>query len=494
MTTTMSATAQFRVGTLRYTRSTLTTLFIWLLLGNFCFQLMEMVILQVLPLKLHSLDASNTLMGIIITTIPSVMGLTLAPMVGFRSDRYRSRWGRRIPFLLWSTPPLSLFLVLLGFSDSLGHFLQKMVKSLALVSPATTVLGLIILFIMGFQAFNIVVNSVYYYLFNDVVPETVMGRFLGLFRVVASVVGSLFSFLVFRHAESHMREIFVGAGILYFVAFMLMCWRVKEGEYPPSPADVETQKSFVAVIRIYFEECFSHRFYWDFFLSQMFYAVAGCAAPFMVFLYLSANLGLAQIGIVTGWVQIGGLLLGYPCGALSDRMHPVRLMMISTVLLLMSSACGLVWIFIHPTPRTAMVVFAGCSMFYMLVTTLYAACNVPMSMRVLPKIQYGQFCSANSMVGALAVIIATPVLGLLLDVMKRVYQGNSYYYRFAPVWIVFFQTLSLWFLYRVYRYWKRHGAEKFDPPKIIVRDGAASAHGLIEKSPAVATIPEGSIS
>ena len=57
-----------------------------------------------------------------------------------------------------------------------------------------------------------------------------------------------------------MREIFLGIALLFLCVFMLMCWRVKEGEYPPPPLD-ENRRGAWTSVKTYFRECFSHPFY-----------------------------------------------------------------------------------------------------------------------------------------------------------------------------------------------------------------------------------------
>src|SRR5438552_18465144 len=89
----------FKTGTLSYTRASLALLFLWLLWGDFCFTLMETVVPSILPIKLNALGASNWIIGLIVITIPNAMNTAINPLVSFRSDRFRSRWGRRIPFL-----------------------------------------------------------------------------------------------------------------------------------------------------------------------------------------------------------------------------------------------------------------------------------------------------------------------------------------------------------------------------------------------------------
>ena len=57
------------------------------------------------------------------------------------------------------------------------------------------------------------------------------------------------------------------AGIAYAVGFMLMCLFVREGQYPPPPANVDGRPGFISSIKTYAAECFTHRLYWWFFLA-----------------------------------------------------------------------------------------------------------------------------------------------------------------------------------------------------------------------------------
>lgn len=114
----------FRCGTLVYTRAGLFLLFTWLLWGDFCFSLMENIWPNLLPLMLKSQGASNAILALVITTIPSAMNFVLNPIISTASDRFRSRWGRRIPFLLFATPFVVGFLVLLGFAPDLARMLK----------------------------------------------------------------------------------------------------------------------------------------------------------------------------------------------------------------------------------------------------------------------------------------------------------------------------------------------------------------------------------
>lgn len=114
----------FHVGTLTYTKAGLFSLFTWLLWGGFCFMLMEVAAPAVLQVNLNEMGAPNWVLGLVLSTIPGVLNMTICPASSFWSDRFRSRWGRRIPFLFLATIPLTLFLVLLGFSKQIGALLH----------------------------------------------------------------------------------------------------------------------------------------------------------------------------------------------------------------------------------------------------------------------------------------------------------------------------------------------------------------------------------
>jgi len=127
----------YHCGTLTYTKMGLFVLFAWLLWGDFCFTMMETVVPSILPLKLKGLGCSNWLMGLILTTAPGIMNMTICPYVSFKSDRYRSRWGRRIPFIIWTMPFLCGSLALMGLGDDICGLLQRNSAFLRHFTPAT---------------------------------------------------------------------------------------------------------------------------------------------------------------------------------------------------------------------------------------------------------------------------------------------------------------------------------------------------------------------
>src|SRR5207247_254068 len=134
---------KFHVGTLTYTKIGSTSLFAWLLWGDFVWSIMEWAAPAILPPKLKSLGASNTLIGGVLITLPAILNMTIVPWVSFKSDRYRGRWGRRIPFIVWTMPFLTLCLILVGWSEDIGAWLHGWLPAAQQVAPSTLIILLI---------------------------------------------------------------------------------------------------------------------------------------------------------------------------------------------------------------------------------------------------------------------------------------------------------------------------------------------------------------
>src|SRR5471032_1264984 len=127
----------FRAGTLVYTRAGLFTLFAWLLWADVCFVLMEAVP-GLIPLKLKALDTPNWLMALMMSTIPMFLNATICPWVSFTSDRHRGPLGRRMPFILYTAPFITVALLAIGFSTPITHFLGGLTATAHMtISPRT---------------------------------------------------------------------------------------------------------------------------------------------------------------------------------------------------------------------------------------------------------------------------------------------------------------------------------------------------------------------
>lgn len=472
---------RLRVGTLVYTKLGLVSLFAFLLWGDFCFTLMEHVVPAILPLRFKDLDAPNWVIGLILTTIPNLMNMVLNPVISFRSDRFRSRWGRRIPFLVCATPFVCIFLVLLGYSEQIGRWTHRAILQ-SQGSEFTVILVVIAVLMIGFKFFDLFISSVYYYLFNDVVPAAFLARFLALFKMVGIGAYAFFSFFLYKYATTHMAEIFLGVAVLYLVGFSVMCWRVKEGEYPPPPPNVGNQSGFVAAAKTYGRECFTHRFYWYFFLanscSAMGWAVTGVYDVLLATEVIGMPLDL--YGKVNGIWMIIALVLLFPAGLLADKLHPLRVFLTGWVLTLLVTPLTILFLFnLSRFPKDQHIpIWITLLLIAAPLRLLSGASELPMYMRLLPKERYGQFASANALIRSVVTIAGGIGCGLFLDYAKRFGASPGDCYRFVPVWNVLFFSLTVFFLFLLHREWKRLGGMKsFEPPAVDASSSPVSLSG-----------------
>ena len=444
----------YHVGTLTYTKMGLVGVFFWLLWGALCFSLMETVMPSLLPLKLKGAHASNFTIGLVVVSIPAALNMILNPIISTWSDRHRGPRGRRIPFLFWPSPFIALFLILTAYGTDLGTWLHRVASAhLGLALPQTWVILIVLAACMiGFQFFNLFVASVYYYLWADVVPKALMGRFISLFQVVGVGSGWIWNYYIFGLASTHMKAIFIGIGVLYFSAFMLLCLRVKEGRYPPPP-HMPDGHGGLAMIRTYFKECFRTPHYVFFFLATSLFAMAGSTSVFRIFFYLHAlRLSLGRIGWVISWGVLLTFLLLIPAGWICDKLHPLRV----TLAAYAASAVAAFLCFFLIHNATTMLIFL---LLAQVPCAFVTVANLPMFVALLPAERYGQFCSAQAMLQSLLTILATPVAGLFLD-----WVGN---YRYAFLWQAVLTIPALLVLLLVYRSWRRYGGpKKYVPPPV----------------------------
>ena len=455
----------YHCGTLTYTKVGLFVLFAWLLWGDFCFTMMEAVVPSILPLKLKDLGCSNWLMGLILTTAPGILNMTVCPYVSFKSDRYRSKWGRRIPFIIWTMPFLCASLALMGMGDDLCGMLQRNSEFLRSFAPATITIVLIAFFLIMFQFFNMFVGSVFCYLFNDVVPAQFLARFMGAFRIVGTGAGALYNFFIFQFAESHMREIFVGAALLYLVGFGMACLMIKEGEYPPPEGENDSSGRGLKGIRTFFRESFSHKFYWFKFLSTSFSAIVGAIGMFSIFFNREMGLSLDQIGKINAIGSIAMMAAMYFMAIFVDRWHPLRIWVYGVVFGVLSNFMSMVWIFVTLPGNYFFWMNLGNVLIGTFLGALVGVAGLPSEMRIFPQSRFGQFCSAQAMLRSIFSMISGILAGLFIDLVRNLCHGSDYAYRFIFLWITVFSAISAIFTIKVYREWYRLGGDRhFHPP------------------------------
>ncbi|MDD3119245.1 MAG: MFS transporter [Victivallales bacterium] len=429
---------RWRNGTLVYTFSGLITLFLLLLLGDFSWSLKERSIIQIVQLLIKEYGASDTLSAILTMSMPAALGMVLTPIICYRSDRCRSRWGRRIPYLTLMTPVASVAIIGMAYSPVLGKFLAQ---SGICSTPERGVLWMMGVCWTVFEFSSVMAGALFTALVNDVVPHEVMGRFYGLFRCISLGSGIVFNWWFLGFASTHPQYLFLGVCIIYTLGFMIMCLFVKEGEYPaPEPASGGKLAATVEYMKL----SFSNPYYC---LVLGFYAMAIIAmSPVSSFAVLYAthmHISMDTYGKAIAATFGLSLVLSYPMGMLADRIHPLR---VGVIMIFVYGVVALSGYFFVIGPKTFLTFFvisvgiAGC----------YFNGAASLLPKLLPQKDFGSMSSAGEIIRSLGTMVGLPVLGVMLD-----YTGHKYIYLFLVAGIGCFLTGGMGIL--LYREFKKHG-------------------------------------
>lgn len=410
----------WHAGTLVYTMGGLIALFAWLLLGDFAWSMRDRSVGPMAQWYLNSLKVPNLLFGLLISSFPALIGLILGPIISVKSDRHRGKWGRRIPFLLVTTPLAAFGMIGLGFTPIVaewvhGHFPDQSAMVVSLVCFGV--------FWAAFEFATIASQAVFGGLVNDVVPASLLGRFYGLFRMVSLVDGMIFNWWIYGKVPTHFTFIFVVIGLFYGIAFLLVCLRIKEGEYPPPPPDPAKSNpvsGFFREVKTYCRECFTNPYYIAVFVMLM---VAGLTfAPVNTFaIPFSKSLAVPEdhYGKSLAITFAISFLLAYPLGWLSDVFHPLRTAMAALAGYLV--VC--VWGGLFATTEWNFLV---AWVLHGVLSGTYFTCAASLGQRLFPKNKFAQFASAAGIFGSLATMVMAPAIGFTIDASQNNYRLTFY--------------------------------------------------------------------
>lgn len=444
----------WQVGSLTYTSSGLVVLFCWLLWGDFAWSLKERAVPSVVQLLLKKFEATDLIAGLLIGALPAGIAMILGPIISYKSDHHRGSWGRRIPYLLIPTPIAVFSMGGMAFSPQLGIWMHKSFLFFSTEMQA-------ILFCFGFfwtlfEFASITANSVFGGLVNDVVPHCVLGRFYALFRALSLIAGMIFNFWLLGHAETYFAWIFIGIGLIYGVGFSVMCFKVREGDYPPAPP-VQGEKTGIArfdeATRQYLKDCFGKSYFILYFLTIAVSVMAfNPINLYSVFYAKSIDMSMEFFGRCMAMTFLISLVISYPLGVLADRFHPLRIGLISMLLYAMVTLCG--GLFVKDSNTFGLALIA-----HGVLSGAWLTATASLGQRLLPPEKFTQLVAAAGIVTCLCSIVVAPVTGFLLDLTHHTY-------RYTFLISFFLSLLALAIGLELYRqFMQRGGPEHYRTPE-----------------------------
>ena len=414
-----TATPIWRAGTLVYTSGGIITLFLWLLFGDFAWSMRDRSVSPMAQWYLNQLDVPNLLFALLISSFPAAAALILGPVISVLSDRHRGPRGRRIPFLLLTTPIAAAGMIGLGLTPLISYWVHAYYPSASEAVVSIVCFGV---FWAAFELATVASQAVFGGLINDVVPKPLLGRFFGLFRIVSLADGIVFNFWIMGKVPEHFTLILCTVGVFYGLAFMWVCVNVKEGDYPPpdsySPGNrVEGVSHRIShEIRAYFRQCFANPYYLTVFLMLMLAAAA--MAPVNVFtIPYATSLGISMeiYGHYVALTFFVSLCLSYFIGWLCDAFHPLRVVIASLVGYALVTLWGSFFAF---TATTFLVAWVG----HGILSGCYFTSVASLGQRLYPESRFAQFASAAGIFTGIANMFIAPLVGMLIDASGDFYR------------------------------------------------------------------------
>lgn len=416
-----AAAPVYRAGSLTYTPAGLRAVFAWLLGAEVVFMLIDMIEPRVLPVLLKLHGATDTQIGIIIGSFNAVLQLLIMPPLGYWSDRLRTRRGRRIPILFWVTPFVTLFLAVTPYSPEIADWLLTFesvgawLKSLP-VTPVIFVFGTLVVL---YRVVQTALNTAFFGLLRDVVPDTHMGRFLALFRVFGAAGTAIITYWLLGLTETHSKPIFVGIALLNLACFLALCRFVREGTYPPvepNPAGERAGRGarFRAAVKTFGRESYRHPVYlWLYFIRICLYgALLGLMGFTLFFPQHELGLSLTEIGHMLTWPLLIWIVIAYPIGRLVDSRGAAFVLRWGLVLLTAGYA-GTFFFVVGPRSFLVSSLVTGTAYWIVMMAQL------KLTQEVFHPQRYSQLAGANTIVQSLAIaILISPACGWILDAMK----------------------------------------------------------------------------
>ncbi len=180
------------------------------------------------PVFLKGLIDSSTLLGAIMT-LDNVFGLIFQPYFGKLSDKTKTRFGRRMPFMIVGIPFAALFFMLVPFYSQLGSLFSFDIR-----------LPLLMVFVIAMNFFMSIYRAPAVALMPDATPAPLRSRANGIITAMGGL-GTIISFvaggMLFNVNTSY--PFLMGGGLMIFALLMLLFF-YKEPEVPYS-ADEEKE-------------------------------------------------------------------------------------------------------------------------------------------------------------------------------------------------------------------------------------------------------------
>ncbi|HEY1148933.1 MAG TPA: MFS transporter [Pseudoduganella sp.] len=391
----------------RYSAWGLAAIVCGLLIGELGIAMRERWALPTGLVVLRRHGASDTTISLLLSTLPAIISVFVVPRIGYYSDHFRSRWGRRRPFLLATSLLGAAAMVCVAFSPALAQLSHALLGSW---SPGLTALsiGWFCVFWTIFDCAAITTTALYNGLVNDVIPRGFVGRFYAVFRIVGLSVAIGFNTSVFALTDAYLFEVLLAIALIFGLALPLMCLITRERplDDAPAPALKPFRASWPRLQGGFLWKC------------AMFMLAAVTFSPFNTFSQSYAQdlgISLRELGSLTASAYAVSIASAFGVGWLVDRFGAVR---VSAAL--MGAYCLIAlggFVLVRDADG-----FRYFFLAHVIVSGAYFTAASSMPIALFPRLDFVRFNASKDIMVAFATIAVSTVQGPVLDLSGHNYQ------------------------------------------------------------------------
>lgn len=182
------------------------------------------------PIFLEELLGSSAVVGFIMT-LDNIFGLIFQPYFGRKSDKTKTRFGRRMPYIMTGIPLAALFFMLIPFYNGLGRLFSMDLRLVFLMA-----------FVIGMNFFMSVYRAPAVALMPDAVPAPLRSKANGIITAMGGL-GTIIAFAVggMLFNQKHYFPFLMG-GTLMILALLALLLFYKEPEVPYSADEEDKPK------------------------------------------------------------------------------------------------------------------------------------------------------------------------------------------------------------------------------------------------------------
>lgn len=336
-----------------------------------------------------------------IMTLDNIAAVFIQPWIGVRSDKTRTRWGRRMPYIMLGAPIAAVAFALIpvvvkAIPASVSGQLGQMPGLFALFVLA---IGIMLLAMAIFRTPVIA-------LMPDIIPSPLRSEANGVINLMGGV-GALLAFF----GGSFLYNIdpavpFVVGAVVMLVACGVVVWRIKEPKDFPEETEAK-EPGVIENLREVFRD--KDRSAVMILLAIFFWFLAFNALETFFTSYGVFYLGISEsrAALLLGFFSVSFILFSVPSGFIAKRFGRKRTILTGIVLLAALLFAGY-WI-PNVTFITAMLILAGFAWALININSL------PMVVDIAPQSRLGAYTGLYYFFSMSAAIVGPIVAGALVD-------------------------------------------------------------------------------